>query len=64
MRKFIRNLTFFTFGKLDPTLTGSYQDPLTEEQLAWMPEDGMPVGDEPLIVPDFEEAGFVAGDAQ
>ncbi len=51
MKLFPFNFSTFTFSDLDPIETGSYPHPPTERQIEWMPEDGYPVGDEPLLLP-------------
>jgi len=50
--KFPFNFRIFPFRALDPTATGSYPHPPPDENLEWMPEDGLPTGDEPLEPPE------------
>lgn len=54
MKIFPFTLRKVTDSDLDPTATGSYPEPLTEAQIAWTPEDGVPAGDEPLVLPESE----------
>ena len=48
------NLSRYSFTDLDPTETGSYPEPMTDQQVQWTPEDGYPLGDEPLTLPEGE----------
>ena len=57
-------MRLFPFNLLNPIATGDYPSPHTEEQLQWTPEDGMPMGDEPLMVAEEElpTPGLEVGD--
>lgn len=46
-------MRLFPFTAMNPIATGDYPPP-AETPSDWTAEDGMPMGDEPLLVPDEE----------